>query len=57
MYIRTLSDGLLRIHIHDEDSYEVTDDNGVTIDLTPRQQMRLANAITKKIPGYRPRRS
>jgi hypothetical protein len=43
--------------MHDEDDYEITDDKGVNIDLSTDQAMRVVDAITRHIPGYRPRRS
>jgi hypothetical protein len=44
MYIRHLSNGLTRVHLHDEDDYEITDDNGVNCDLSMEQIERICEA-------------
>lgn len=41
MYIRKLANGLTRVHLHDEDDYELTDDKGVNCDLSDEQIMRI----------------
>ncbi len=41
MYIRQLSNGLTRVHLHDEDDYEITDDNGVNCDFSDKQISRI----------------
>jgi len=41
MYIRKLSNGLTRVHLHDWDDYEITDDKGVNCDFTDDQIMRI----------------
>ena len=37
MRLRALGEGRLRIHMNDEDDYNLTDDNGVDVDLSPKQ--------------------
>jgi hypothetical protein len=44
MYIRHLANGLTRVHLHDEDDYEITDDNGVNCDLSMKQIERIWEA-------------
>jgi hypothetical protein len=41
MYIRQLSNGLTRVHMHDEDDYNLCDDKGVDVDFSPEQLLRL----------------
>jgi hypothetical protein len=47
MYLRSLSDGYLRVHMHDEDAYEITGDNGVNVDLSPDQVRRIVTWYAK----------
>ena len=37
MQIKRYSDGSMKLHIEDEDNYDVTDDNGVDVWLTKKQ--------------------
>ena len=37
MQIKRYSDGSMKLHIEDEDNYNVTDDNGVDVWLTKKQ--------------------
>jgi len=37
MIIKRYSDGSMKLHIEDDDRYEVTDDNGVDVWLTRKQ--------------------
>ena len=37
MQIKRYSDGSMKLHIEDEDDYDVTDDNGVDVWLTRKQ--------------------
>jgi hypothetical protein len=41
MYIRKLSNGLTRIHLHDWDDYQLTDHKGVNCDLSDEQIKRI----------------
>jgi len=41
MYIRKLVNGLIRVHMDDEDDYEITDDNGVDVDFSQEQIDRI----------------
>jgi hypothetical protein len=41
MQIKRYSDGSVKLHIDDEDNYNVTDDNGVDIWLTKKQVERI----------------
>lgn len=43
MKIRKFSkDGTLKVHMEDQDTYEVTEDNGVDIWFTPEQLKKLS---------------
>lgn len=42
MYIRKLANGLVRVHMHDQDDYEITDDKGVNVDFSQEQIDRIA---------------
>jgi hypothetical protein len=48
MYIRELSNGLIRVHMHDADDYEITDDNGVNVDFTQEQLHRLVRFAARR---------
>lgn len=48
MYIRPLSNGLTRVHMHDEDNYDITDDNGVNVDLSQEQLHRLVRFAARR---------
>jgi hypothetical protein len=41
MQIKRYSDGSVKLHIDDEDNYNVTDDNGVDVWLTKKQVERI----------------
>ena len=41
MQIKRYSDGSMKLHIEDEDDYDVTDDNGVDVRLTRKQVKRI----------------
>ena len=41
MIIKRYSDGSMKLHIEDEDDYDVTDDNGVDVRLTKKQVERI----------------
>ena len=42
MKIKRYSDGSMKLHIEDEDNYNVTDDNGVDVWLTKKQVKQIA---------------
>ena len=44
MKVKRYKDGTMKLHIEDEDNYEVTDDNGVDIWLTKEQVSQIAEA-------------
>jgi hypothetical protein len=44
-------EGWLRVHMDDDDQYEITDDNGVDVDLSPGQIIRIVRWVLKKAPG------
>jgi hypothetical protein len=48
MYLRALSDGYLRVHMHDEDNYEITEDNGANVDLSPGQIRRIVQWAARR---------
>lgn len=45
------NEGWLRVHMNDEDQYEITDDNGVDVDLSPSQIMRIVRWVLLRAPG------
>lgn len=52
MHIRAYGDeGWLRVHMEDADQYEITDDNGVNVDLSPAQIERITRWALNKAPG------
>lgn len=48
MYIRQISNGLTRVHMHDEDNYDITDDNGVNVDFSHEQLHRLTRFAARR---------
>jgi len=44
MIVKRYKNGTMKLHIEDEDNYEVTDDNGVDIWLTKEQISQIAEA-------------
>jgi predicted transcriptional regulator of viral defense system len=44
-------EGWLRVHMGDADQYEITDDNGVDVDLSPAQIKRIVRWALNKAPG------
>lgn len=44
-------EGWLRVHMGDADQYEITEDNGVDVDLSPAQITRIVRWALKKAPG------
>jgi len=50
MRITRYSDGTMRLHIEDEDDYNVTDDNGVDIWLSKKQIEQISGVTFAMIP-------
>ena len=48
MKLKSLGLGYLRLHMQDSDDYELTDDNGVNVDLSPEQVERIVKWHKKR---------
>ena len=48
MKAKMLKSGLIKIHIEDEDGYNLTDDNGVDVWMTEEQVGQVVDAVAKK---------
>lgn len=48
MYIRKLSNGLTRVHMHDEDDYDLCNDKGVNVDFSDEQLLRIVKFATRR---------